>query len=345
VQTESLATGLDELSQSVTIAVNDIRTLLQRRHEVIERVHASWSGSWAGWHADQYYRDFEQPASSEMFDIEWGGGFGLRPMPTGWAQRSQADVTELVMELAPGPDSAAIEAQLDALVRIARDLQGDLVAELTPIRELEGYANERELLASIEETSWGISAGEYLRSRQPSSFASRDSRAIYQGLRVPPHLAVDADIVSALTKIDAVETFSRTARRLVRQIQIKTQMHTITPGTAYGLREIQLVCERFHDVVRQLRGRHDDRTTLEVTDEYDVQDFLHALLRVFFTDIRPEEWTPSYAGQSSRVDFLLKPEQILVEVKKRERHFEPKRWVISSFSMSHVTKTTQTARR
>jgi hypothetical protein len=91
---------------------------------------------------------------------------------------------------------------------------------------------------------------------------------------------------------------------------------SVTPETSYGLREVQLVCDRFHDVVRQLRGRYDNRTTLEVTDEYDVQDLLHALLRLFFTDIRPEEWTPSYAGQSSRVDFLLKPEQILVETKK-----------------------------
>ena len=40
------------------------------------------------------------------------------------------------------------------------------------------------------------------------------------------------------------------------------------------------------------------------------------MLRIFFDDIRPEEWTPSYAGGSSRMDFLLKPEKIVVEVKK-----------------------------
>lgn len=32
--------------------------------------------------------------------------------------------------------------------------------------------------------------------------------------------------------------------------------------------------------------------------------------------MRPEEWTPSYAGKSARTDFLLKVEQIVVEVKK-----------------------------
>ncbi|WP_323023845.1 hypothetical protein [Castellaniella sp.] len=79
---------------------------------------------------------------------------------------------------------------------------------------------------------------------------------------------------------------------------------------------IERICLRFHGVARQLRARHADRPTIEIEDEYDVQDLLHALLRLHFDDIRPEEWTPSYAGGSSRVDFLLKREKIVIEVKK-----------------------------
>ena len=55
---------------------------------------------------------------------------------------------------------------------------------------------------------------------------------------------------------------------------------------------------------------------MDIDDEYDVQDLLHSLLRVHFDDIRAEEWTPSYAGGSARVDFLIKPYMILIEVKK-----------------------------
>jgi hypothetical protein len=79
---------------------------------------------------------------------------------------------------------------------------------------------------------------------------------------------------------------------------------------------VQQICSRFHLVAKQLRTRHADRDTLVVNDEYDAQDLLHALLQIYFEDIRPEEWTPSYAGGSSRVDFLLKDEQIIIEVKK-----------------------------
>ena len=79
---------------------------------------------------------------------------------------------------------------------------------------------------------------------------------------------------------------------------------------------ITRICGRFHLVAGQLRQRRDDRVTIEIADEYDVQDLMHALLCLYFEDIRPEEWTPSYAGSSSRMDFLLKQERVVVETKK-----------------------------
>lgn len=87
---------------------------------------------------------------------------------------------------------------------------------------------------------------------------------------------------------------------------------------------IRNLCETFHLVARQLRSRHDGRETLDVEDEYDVQDLLHALLHLYFDDIRPEEWTPSYAGKTSRMDFLLKQEKIVVEVKKTRKGLDAK---------------------
>lgn len=82
-----------------------------------------------------------------------------------------------------------------------------------------------------------------------------------------------------------------------------------------SLENLTNILNKFHQVVRQLRLRHDSRSTLDVTDEYDVQDLIHALLRLHFDDVRNEEWTPSYAGGSSRMDFLLKDIQTVVEVK------------------------------
>ncbi len=78
---------------------------------------------------------------------------------------------------------------------------------------------------------------------------------------------------------------------------------------------LEQICSRFHLVARQLRSRHGGRPTVNVQDEYDVQDLMHALLWLHFVDVRPEEYTPSYAGKASRMDFLLKKESIVVELK------------------------------
>jgi len=79
--------------------------------------------------------------------------------------------------------------------------------------------------------------------------------------------------------------------------------------------DILRIIERFDMIVKQLRPRHNSRETLNVSDEYDVQDLSHALLKLYFDDIRPEEWTPSYAGKSSRIDFFLPDLELAIETK------------------------------
>ena len=86
-----------------------------------------------------------------------------------------------------------------------------------------------------------------------------------------------------------------------------------------SLNELIYLLDRFHLVTKQLRDRYDSRDTLDVEDEYDVQDLLHSLLYIYFDDVRAEEWTPSYAGKSARQDFLLKEENIVIEVKKTRK--------------------------
>jgi hypothetical protein len=64
-----------------------------------------------------------------------------------------------------------------------------------------------------------------------------------------------------------------------------------------------------------LTHRRKGSIPLTFHNEYDVQDLLHALLRPWINDIRPEEFTPSYAGSSTRMDFLLPAHELVIETK------------------------------
>jgi hypothetical protein len=112
-------------------------------------------------------------------------------------------------------------------------------------------------------------------------------------------------------EFDAQHSIVIGALKACRSIEPKKRVSVVSKDMV-----LNNIFDRFHSIAIQLRIRHAGRNTIDVQDEYDVQDLLHALLKLDFDDIRKEEWSPSYAGGSSRMDFLLKSEQIVVEVKK-----------------------------
>lgn len=89
---------------------------------------------------------------------------------------------------------------------------------------------------------------------------------------------------------------------------------TVASADAVGL--LRKIGNRFHAVARQLRLRHEGRPTLEVEDEYDAQDVVHALLCLEFDEIRRETWQPGYAGGAAHTYFVAPRDRIVIEVKK-----------------------------
>ena len=149
---------------------------------------------------------------------------------------------------------------------------------------------------------------------------TRDTSAIAEGTYIPSHITAKSGAHATLRIIESVREFLGLVDQFVRQMQKKDLSKKIDsparPGSRDGLVKLEKLLTKFHIVSQQLRERHDNRATLVIKDEYDVQDLLHALLRIEFEDVRSEEWTPRYAGSSTRMDFLLKQEKIVVEIKK-----------------------------
>jgi len=90
-------------------------------------------------------------------------------------------------------------------------------------------------------------------------------------------------------------------------------------GTLDSIRISSSLAESLRSVSRPLTERRGSRPTLNLDDECDYQDIYHAMLRVFFRDVRPEEYVPSYAGSNSRIDFVLPEVNIAIELKDASR--------------------------
>ncbi|WP_028515143.1 hypothetical protein [Ruminococcus flavefaciens] len=95
-----------------------------------------------------------------------------------------------------------------------------------------------------------------------------------------------------------------------------TELSDSESDTFDSEKEIERIFTRFKEVALQLTRRHAKRETLIINDEYDVQDLLHSLLKMYFDDVRDEEPVPSYAGGSSRTDFYIPDIKTFIEVKK-----------------------------
>ena len=126
---------------------------------------------------------------------------------------------------------------------------------------------------------------------------------------------------------DATILLGALEHSIERRLRSRLNETSIVPATNLdAVRLIEQLCRNFPLFARQLKKRRKDvkqtgttdrlpRPTIEMVDEYDVQDAFHAILRLFFDDVRAEPWTPSYAGNQNRIDFVLPDHKVAIEVK------------------------------
>lgn len=195
--------------------------------------------------------------------------------------------------------------RLDNLLGKAKDALQQIEAEAYGHETLSGYENAAGALGSyLDELGHALSVV-LEASEMPAARALL--RSAWTRFKKSPGGLGNTKLVSDTITSDAV-TY---AEHLIEALRMSV-IRDMTTGESWTLRRL---CSRFRLVADQLSRRRQSRPTLEIKDEYDVQDLLHALLRLNFDDVRPEEWTPSYGGVASRMDFLLKEEQIVVETK------------------------------
>ncbi len=172
-----------------------------------------------------------------------------------------------------------------------------------------------------------------LNGREENSVAARNYRAVdnlqTSELLFLTSLAIffpDRAVVDVITAEQEIlaRTLSREsptqdiAEAAALYVSLSRAINRVVLGAGMNVdpvTKIVALCRRFPLFVERLQNRQRGRPAYTVSDEYDVQDLLHAILKLHFDDVRPEEWTPSYAGNASRIDFLLPQERTIIEAK------------------------------
>jgi predicted nucleotide-binding protein len=217
--------------------LNDTSYLNENKKILLEnmkRVSGSFSGSWIGYHSRVYYYGFRHPEPGDHFSSEWGfqDNF-MAPTSNNWQERTLDEV------------QAALFAGVDAKFRAA----------LTDVSERASTAynktkdNFKSILAILMEDiktdaikeiaqDFGMLSGPYSENKianalKPGQVMTRDSLAMSQGLRVPPHISTMAWLKSTESPFQAILELSQLVRRALNYLELREEFN-LTSETEKG---------------------------------------------------------------------------------------------------------------
>lgn len=297
---------------------------LERLFKAIDSLNQAWSGSWLGYQSALYINGLRPRGPGEHFDTHWGLKGAFTATRGAWREYSYEEIKNTIMARASVSDVTEIMQAAEGARRTVHESKEALIPLFDALLSVDEDKAIQTLRNDIDNVS-GVTRDSWINAKRPQEISSADSIALdqyVQGYPPPPHLGLEGWLVATVSLGRQAEDMARLARRAEQYMRQKDRIKASSaitpqePDLSNPVTMVERLAGYFHLFVGQLRHRHAKRPELEINDEYDVQDAFHALLRLFFDDIRDEEWTPSYAGGSSRIDFLLTEEEIVIEVKK-----------------------------
>lgn len=193
------------------LARPDIQSPLRALKEAANQVGKSWSGSWFGYQSRVYYTNFEPPPPGAHFSSEWGLQGRFQGTTGAWLEYEFDDVIALIYRIADSPALDTVRPEIN-------ESQGEIEAKrgeiLSIVGALEPPMRDAFIERLIEETQKQniFTARDFLAAQRPSGkFFSRDTTAISQGLAVPPHISV-------LAQVFHVESVKSAAKNLADRV-------------------------------------------------------------------------------------------------------------------------------
>jgi len=239
--------NIKQLTESLNEDVSSkIETLVRKSKQLIKscnEIGKSWSGSFAGWHGQLYFKDFEEPSHQERFSVEWGG---IRGIPNGWENKQTEEVKKEIEKNISGDFS------IDDLKKKEAALKKKAEATLSEVKiafssvNLTGMEKEEGLLEEIEEFKFGKGKNYFINKMIPKSIMTRDQGALMEGICIPVHTYYLGVAQGIIDTCNSINKFLQLTDRLVRQVQIKKTQPFLRPSNAWNwVNPFWLICQLF----------------------------------------------------------------------------------------------------
>jgi hypothetical protein len=214
--------GIYEEPQSFAESFNnpEIAEPLDALEKSATEVGKAWGHSWLGYQSHVYYEGLEPPPPGANFSSEWGFQELFNMGTRGdWVQFPEDAVETAIKKRAGNPDATKAQEAADEGRKFFEQKRDDAISILETAKAIRADPFLEKLLEETEKVK-ALTRPEFIRYMQPSGkLMSRDMIALTQGLWIPPHISVFADIASMRGPKAACESLAGIVRRAFSHLE------------------------------------------------------------------------------------------------------------------------------
>jgi len=238
---------------------DEIQIPLQSLKQACNQVGKSWSGSFLGYHAFIYYLNLQPPPPGTHFSQEWGPG-------DNWIEYDPEQIGSVIRELAGNLDSKPAN---DYFAEAAAEFDSHKLNALSILEIALNETNDTFLNAlkkQIDSLSITTEDKERRRLMPKGKLISRDSLAAYQGVSLPPHLDIIAQVNAVQHTILTVTRIAELTRQSAAHIRRLQQNTLRRQQVTVGIGSKVFVGHGHSAIWRQLKDFIEERLQLEVEE-------------------------------------------------------------------------------
>jgi predicted nucleotide-binding protein len=196
----------------------------ERIQDQVKVAHRAWSGSWIGYHARVYIAGFDAPQPGERFDREWGSvSVSSNETQGRWVVVDEEDAKDEILRRANASpeDVGLLDETARRALRVFDEVRNELLPTLDAVlaSRAKGDAVLKKVRDEIEKLESHHSDRDFIAAARPKQVVSRDSSAVMEGIKTPPHVRLEAEILSHVSCAVQLEELAKRARYLVTYLQ------------------------------------------------------------------------------------------------------------------------------
>lgn len=194
----------------------------EKRIANLDQIAAAASESWIGYHANVYYQGLETPQPGDHFSSEWGlmTMFSRQPSQN-WVEYTDDAIRKAANDNVDGDFMVRLEELSDSAAKVCQEGQDSLLTIVDVLLDSEKTSTLKRLRDDIKQIEHRTSAQKFVEVMRPKgSFISRDAVAVSQGIRVPPHAAMRAELISLFSPFAGLEKLVKACRNILEYMEV-----------------------------------------------------------------------------------------------------------------------------